>query len=111
MNKSYEKEALKRCALDRAVGTVMGLCLVWQGSCYTIFTKDPDDEQILWQPSQDLEQAEDVIRTFNVEIVFLGGRFIANTVNGRAFFGPTRHLAALHAVANIEEFAILEVVN
>jgi len=82
---------LTGAALDWAVAKCEGECLV-DGA---LFTKDPDDEQVLYTPSTDWSQGGPIIEREHIELEWSGQDWTAVTRADEEFFGFTPLVAAM----------------
>lgn len=66
---------------------IAGVAVVWQGSAFTIFTKDPDADQIVWDPVSDEQQCNQVVGECQ------------SRDGGQSFLGETSQISSLrHAI-------------
>lgn len=100
---------LQGAALDWAVAQVQALAVVWQGSALTLFTKDPDDEQVIFSPSTNWGQARPIIEAEEIELVRAEGstwKAVLDLMEGDVMvetqFGSTQLEAAMRCVVASE---------
>lgn len=94
-------------ALNFLIAKHEGIAVVWQHSCFTVFTKDPDEEQVVYSPATDHGQAGPLNHAHGISLVC-----VPRAVNGhdwkafakdlgKEFFSHDPLLASMRAYVHL----------
>jgi hypothetical protein len=87
-------------SLNWLVAKSLGIALVWQGSGFTEFCKDPADEVDGYNPAGDIDQAQSVIEQAGIAVSFVDGEWQARQPDNSNLIvvGLNRSTAALRCL-------------